>query len=66
MVEERGIAKAMGKESPVWDNIDHTHASYNSCVTKLVENIGDQGLLFMGSHNLDTLQMIQELINKQS
>ena len=56
----------MGKESPIWDNIDQTHESYNSCVTKIVENIGENGLLFMGSHNLGTLEMIQKLINNQN
>ena len=29
MMEERGLALEQGLESPVWDEIDQTHACYN-------------------------------------
>ena len=37
MNEERELAK--GKESPVWDTIEDTHASYNNCLKTIITNL---------------------------
>ena len=37
MVEERQIAEELGYESPVWDTIEDTHQSYNSCVERIID-----------------------------
>ena len=63
MIEERKIADELGYESPIWNTIEETHKSYNYVVSKLIENIGETGLLFMGSHNVETLKMVEGLIN---
>jgi len=37
MNEERELAN--GKESPVWDTIEDTHASYNNCLKTIISNL---------------------------
>ena len=37
MNEERDLAK--DKESPVWDTIEGTHASYNNCLKTIITNL---------------------------
>ena len=63
MVEERDLAKRMNYESPVWDTIEETHKCYNEQLMKIIENLGDNGLLFVGTHNQSTLDLIQEKIS---
>lgn len=38
MVEERKLA---GKESPVWDTIEETHKCYNTCMTKIIDELDE-------------------------
>lgn len=39
MEEERGLARELGYESPVWNTIEDTHAAYNKCLTYIIENL---------------------------
>ena len=36
MMEERSLAQEQGKQSPVWDNIDQTHACYNQSMSHII------------------------------
>lgn len=65
MVEERKIATELGYESPVWETIEDTHKSYNSCAEKIIDQVGEHGLLFLGSHNAQTLSLVKDLVNKK-
>ena len=62
MVEERELAQQMNYESPIWETIEETHKCYNDQVTKIIENLGENGLLFIGTHNQSTLDLIDEKI----
>ena len=39
MGEERKLASAHGYESPIWDNIDDTHRSYNTNLKNILKNL---------------------------
>ena len=39
MNEERAIAAEQGVESPICDTIQETHASYNECMTHVLQNL---------------------------
>jgi len=54
MNEERQIAAEKGIESPVWENIEDTHACYNASMEYIIRNIRDTDMLFVASHNIDT------------
>ena len=64
MNEERDIAKRNGTESPVWDTIEATHASYNKCMKHILENLDEKSGLFIASHNIDTIKLAKEVIQK--
>jgi len=51
MNEERILAQENGYESPVWDTIEETHACYNDNMLHLIDNIKQNDLLFVASHN---------------
>ena len=55
MVEERALAKEGNYASPIWDTIEETHDSYNSCLAYVIENLEEGGLLLLGSHNYQSV-----------
>ena len=65
IMEESKIAIELGYESPVWETIEDTHKSYNSCAEKIIDQVGEHGLLFLGSHNAQTLSLVKDLVNKK-
>ena len=69
MNEERQIAAEKGIESPVWENIEDTHACYNASMEYIIRNIRDTDMLFVASHNIDTcnqaIQLLKELNLKE-
>lgn len=62
MNEERAIAAEEGIESPVWDTIDLTHSSYNDCMKMVLDNIDDNGMILIGSHNKESIEKAKALI----
>ena len=64
MREERDIAKAQGVESPVWDTIEDTHASYHKCIEMAISNCGPNDLIFAGTHNVDSIEFMKQLVEK--
>lgn len=64
MREERAIAASAGKESPVHDSIENTHASYNDNMEHILNNITEDGLLMIASHNIGTIEKGKEIIER--
>lgn len=60
MSEERSLAAAAGAPSPVWNSIEETHACYNKCMTHVLDNLDERSLLFIASHNNDSIEMAKE------
>lgn len=55
MNEERALAEQGGFESPIWDSIEETHACYNEAMSHAIENLEEDSMLFVASHNQDTV-----------
>ena len=62
MNEERAIAAEEGVESPVWDTIDHTHSCYNDCMKMVLDNLDENGMILIGSHNKESIEKAKALI----
>lgn len=62
MNEERRLAQEGGYESPVHDTIEDTHSCYNTNLKLLAENIRHKDRLFVGSHNLESVDIAKKLI----
>ena len=62
MSEERKLAKENGVESPVWDSIEETHACYNDCMLHALENVQENSMVFIASHNKDSIDLAKEVI----
>ena len=62
MEEERELAKKHGYESPIWDTIDGTHSCYNAVAAKIIESLGKNDILFLASHNEETVNKVMKLI----
>ncbi|CDP02382.1 unnamed protein product [Coffea canephora] len=55
MSSERGIAASLGAESPIQNNIQETHASYNSCAEFLLEEVASgSGAVVLATHNVES------------
>ncbi|KAL3525795.1 hypothetical protein ACH5RR_014167 [Cinchona calisaya] len=55
MSSEREIADSLGVESPIQNNIQETHASYDSCTDFLLEELaGGSGALVLATHNVES------------
>ena len=61
MMEERSLAQQLGKESPVWDNMDQTQACYNMNMTHIIQNMSENDSLFVASHNTETCELAMDL-----
>jgi proline dehydrogenase len=66
MNEERHLAKQGGYESPVHENIEQTHTCYNNNLKLLAETIGPKDRLFVGSHNLESVDLAKKLISQHN
>ena len=64
MNEERELAKKLGYESPVHENIEKTHGCYNANLEKIITNMTDKDALFVGSHNVDSVEKAVALTKK--
>ena len=65
MNEERDLATKNNYESPVWDTIDDTHSCYNDCMTHVIENLPENSMLFIASHNIDSVEVAKNLIREK-
>jgi len=62
MNEERASAAAQGRESPVWDTIEETHACYNANVEAICSQMTTRDRVMFGSHNNYSVDLIKEMI----
>lgn len=62
MNEERLLAAQEGVESPVWDTIDQTHECYNACMTHILNNLDDNDMILIASHNKDSIDKAKAII----
>lgn len=56
MNEERHLAEKEGRESPVWDCIEDTHNCYNGNMMHILTSMTPKDMLFVASHNVQTVQ----------
>lgn len=55
MSSEREIAASLGAESPIQNNVQETHASYNSCAEFLLEEVArGSGAVVLATHNVES------------
>ncbi len=66
MNEERKLAKEGNYESPVHETIEDTHNCYNKNLKLLAENLSHKDRLFVGSHNLESVDIAKKLIIKHN
>lgn len=64
MLEERALAKEQGVESPVWDTIEDTHKCYNDSMIHIIDNLKENSMLFIASHNAESVDVAKDLIVK--
>lgn len=64
MNEERGLAAEQGVESPIWDALEDTHECYNECMVHIIDNLKEDSMLFIASHNADSVNIAKDLITK--
>jgi len=62
MNEERTLANESGVESPVWDSIEDTHSCYNDCLKLAAEHVKENSLIFVASHNLESVNIAKNII----
>lgn len=62
MNEERALAEKYNYESPIWDTIEETHQCYDECLTHVIRNLEPNSLLFVASHNNDSVQKAKDMI----
>ena len=65
MNEERKLAKENGLESPVWDSIDETHKCYNDCMKMAIDNVSQNGMVFVASHNQGSIEHAKKQIREK-
>lgn len=65
MNEERELAHQIGLESPVCESIEDTHASYNECMRMAIENSTAQSLIFVASHNQNSINLAKDMITQR-
>ena len=64
MNEERTLAAEQGVESPVHETLEDTHKCYNEAMVHIIDNLKENSMLFIASHNADSVNMAKDLINK--
>jgi len=64
MNEERALAAEQGYESPIWDTLEDTHECYNESMAYIIDNLKENSMLFIASHNADSVNIAKELIVK--
>ena len=63
MNEERRLAEANKYESPVHDTIENTHKCYNTNLKLIISNLRPQDRLFIGSHNVESVELAKSLVS---
>ncbi len=66
MNEERRLAQAGSYDSPVHETIEDTHSCYNTNLKLLAENLKAKDRFFIGSHNLESVDIAKNLIVKHN
>jgi proline dehydrogenase len=66
MNEERYLARQGGYESPVHETIENTHKCYNTNLRLLTSVLRPKDRLFIGSHNLESVDIARKLIKEHN
>ena len=64
MNEERELAHEQDRESPVWDSVDETHDCYNEALVHSIENLKPNSMLFVASHNVESVRIAKSMITE--
>lgn len=64
MIEERTLAEEQGRESPIFDTIEGTHAAYNTNLQLIIRNMSDKDALLLGCHNVDSVELAKGLLQE--
>lgn len=64
MLEERALAAEQGVESPVWDTLEDTHKCYNDSMAHIIDNLEENSMLFIASHNAESVDIAKDHIVK--
>jgi len=66
---ERKLAREQGRAAPVFDTIEETHQSYNTCLRDILDAIGDADPaspsapeLMVASHNAESVELTRALM----
>lgn len=60
MLEERHLATSNKYESPVWDSIDETHKCYNTNMQLVIENMTENDMILVASHNVESVDLAKK------
>lgn len=52
--------------SPVWDTLEDTHACYNVALDHVLNNLDEKSILFIASHNADSVEIAKNLMNSRN
>ncbi|KAK6913447.1 Proline dehydrogenase domain [Dillenia turbinata] len=59
MTRDLKVASSLGCESPIHNNLQDTHRSYNDCASFMLDKIVDgSGALLLATHNLDSAKLV--------
>lgn len=62
MNEERRVAQEGSYESPVWETIELTHKNYNTNLKLVLEALGLNDRILIGSHNVESVDLAKKII----
>ena len=63
MNEERHLAAKGSYESPIHNTLEDTHLCYNTNLKLLTSSMKPSDRLFIGSHNLDSIEIARSQIH---
>ena len=64
MDEERKIAAKQNTESPVWDDIEGSHACYNGNLERIISSLRKHDTFFVAGHNAESVEKAVSLVEK--
>lgn len=65
MNEERALAEKQGVASPIWDTLEETHKCYNDSMSHVLEHMTERDMLFIASHNVDTVEIAKRMATER-
>ena len=66
MNEERELAAKAGVDSPVWDSLAETHASYNGALEHVLPSMKPNDRVVIASHNVDSVELAKQIMAEEN